>query len=155
VKNHKQEEVRMGFMAVEKVVDYIHMNYMEKISTTDLELISGVSRFTLARKFRCQYGQTPINWLWSYRLRLAADLLLKEPNWSCSAIAYHCGFDSPAHFSRKFKYFYGFAPGKYRGLLSHFNVQTKTFHGKEYDAQASPENTCTAFTARIQPALIA
>lgn len=109
--NKFMEDAVMG-----RVVDYIEANYMEKISLEDLEFVAGVSRFALSRVFRKHLGVPPIAWLWAYRTEIAADLLFREPLWSCSEIGYQCGFESPAHFARKFCSHYGWPPGRFRAI---------------------------------------
>lgn len=104
----------MQHMAVDRAVTYMRANYMEKISISDLEMAAGVSRYALSRTFRRAFGLPPIGWLWIYRVRLAAELLEQQPNWSCSEIAYQCGFETPAHFSRTFRRVFGRPPGVYR-----------------------------------------
>jgi transcriptional regulator GlxA family with amidase domain len=104
----------MGDIILGRALAYMEANYMEKISISDLEAAAGVSRFALSRAFRRHMGVSPICWLWTYRIQIAAGLLGKEPLWSCSAIAYQCGFESPAHFSRKFRMYFGRPPGMYR-----------------------------------------
>jgi transcriptional regulator GlxA family with amidase domain len=104
----------MGDEIVGRALAYMKSNYMEKISIGDLESVSGVSRFALSRAFRRHLGVPPISWLWAYRVEVAAGMLGHEPHWSCSAIAYQWGFESPAHFSRKFSVHFGRPPGRYR-----------------------------------------
>jgi len=107
----------MRHISVDKALSYISDNYMEKISIVDLEVATGVSRYALSRTFRRAFGVPPISWLWMYRARLAASLLEQEPWWSCSAIAYQCGFETPAHFNRTFRRVFGQTPGLYRKAL--------------------------------------
>lgn len=95
-------------------LNYMSDNFMEKISVNDLEWITGVSRFVLARRFQRELGTTPMRWLWVFRVQMGAVMLSKKPHWSCSDVAYHCGFESPAHFSRKFRIIYGNPPGYFR-----------------------------------------
>lgn len=96
------------------VVNFMRANYMEKISIDDLESVAGVSRFAILRAFHRQFGATPMRWLWRYRVELGAKLLHDQPAWSCSDIAYFCGFETPSHFTRRFRDVYGQPPGLYR-----------------------------------------
>ena len=107
---------------VGKAIAYMKSNYMEKISISDLENEVGVSRFALSRAFRRQLGITPIGWLWAYRIQMAAGLLGRQRQWSCSAIAYQCGFESPAHFNRKFREYVGRTPGVYRAVRDRYSA---------------------------------
>ncbi len=95
-------------------VNFMQANYMEKISIDDLESVTGVSRFVILRAFHRQFGATPIRWLWRFRVDLGAKLLHEQPAWSCSDIAYYCGFETPSHFTRRFRAVYGRPPGHYR-----------------------------------------
>lgn len=96
------------------VVNFMQANYMEKISIDDLESVTGVSRFVILRAFHREFGATPMRWLWRYRVELGAKLLQDQPAWSCSDIAYFCGFETPSHFTRRFRDVYGWPPGHYR-----------------------------------------
>lgn len=95
-------------------VNFMQANYMEKISIDDLESVTGVSRFVILRAFHRQFGATPMRWLWRFRVDLGAKLLQEQPAWSCSDIAYYCGFETPSHFTRRFRAVYGRPPGHYR-----------------------------------------
>jgi AraC-like DNA-binding protein len=96
------------------VVNFMQDNFMEKISICDLESVAGVSRFAILRAFHREFGATPMRWLWRYRVELGAKLLHEQPSWSCSDIAYFCGFETPSHFTRRFNEVYGQTPGSYR-----------------------------------------
>lgn len=96
------------------VVNFMQANYMEKISIDDLESVTGVSRFAILRAFQRQFGATPMRWLWRYRVEIGAKLLDDQPSWSCTDIAYYCGFETPSHFTRRFRAVYGGPPGHYR-----------------------------------------
>ena len=96
------------------VVNFMQANYMEKISIDDLESVTGVSRFAILRAFHRQFGATPMRWLWRYRVEIGAKLLDDQPSWSCTDIAYYCGFETPSHFTRRFRAVYGRPPGYYR-----------------------------------------
>jgi AraC-like DNA-binding protein len=96
------------------VANFMQANYMEKISIDDLESLTGVSRFTILRAFHRHFGATPMRWLWRYRVEQGAKLLHDQPAWSCSDIAYYCGFETPSHFTRRFRAVYGRPPGYFR-----------------------------------------
>lgn len=109
-----EEQYMSGVNVSLAVVNFMQANYMEKISIDDLESVTGVSRFAILRAFHRQFGATPMRWLWRYRVELGAKLLHDQPAWSCSDIAYFCGFETPSHFTRRFRAVYGRPPGHYR-----------------------------------------
>ncbi|CAB3748996.1 AraC family transcriptional regulator [Paraburkholderia humisilvae] len=70
-----------------------------------------VSANYLSRVFRAE-GLTPMGYVWSRRLELAARLLAETPNGQLLSkeIAFRCGFSNASHFCRAFKRRYGVAP---------------------------------------------
>lgn len=112
--NSAKEIYMSGSSVSSAVVTFMQTNFMEKISIGDLETLTGVSRFSILRAFNKEFGQTPMKWLWRYRVELGAKLLQDQPSWSCSDIAYFCGFETPSHFTRRFRDAYGRPPGNYR-----------------------------------------
>lgn len=79
----------------------------------DLAYHAGVSPQHLIRLFRRSLGETPMEHLWSLRVRLGADML-RETGLSVSEVAERCGFQNPHHFSRRLKAAYGVAPSEWR-----------------------------------------
>jgi transcriptional regulator GlxA family with amidase domain len=72
-----------------------------------------MSRATLYRKAREALGQSPMELLWSFRLRQAAQWL-GETDGTVSEVAYACGFKTVPHFTRRFKARFGATPAAYR-----------------------------------------
>jgi AraC-like DNA-binding protein len=68
---------------------------------------------TFKREFRQCYGVTPAKWLISRRLECAAQML-RTTRQSAMEIAFECGFEDPAHFSRAFRAKFGCPPTVYR-----------------------------------------
>lgn len=99
---------------VDRAVNHMRECYMERISISDLEVLTGVSRYSLARSFQRRFGVPPMRWLWAYRVKMAAYLLMSKPNWSCTEVGYQCGFETPGHFNRRFRVTYGLPPGLFR-----------------------------------------
>jgi len=94
-----------------KLTDIIERN----IDNGDLgveKLISdiGVSRTQLHRKLKALTNQSTTEFIRTFRLKRAYDLILKNAG-SISEIAYKVGFSSPQYFNRAFKNQFGFAPG--------------------------------------------
>jgi AraC-like DNA-binding protein len=90
----------------------------------------GVSRALLARRFHELVGEPPMTFLTSWRLALAADLLLATDA-TIGAIARDVGYGSPFTFSTAFKRAYGVSPKAHRdahadSLTASTNPQTAT-----------------------------
>lgn len=75
----------------------------------------GASRATLARKFVELVGEPPISFLTSWRLSLAADLLLDSES-TIGAVASKVGYGSPYALSTAFKRNMGVSPSEHREL---------------------------------------
>lgn len=81
---------------------------VEKLSET-----LGLSRGHLHRKIKELTGTTPVEFLRTYRLNKATQLL-RQNAYTVSEVAYRTGFSSPAYFSKCFKAVYGVTPTEYQ-----------------------------------------
>lgn len=73
----------------------------------------GVSRAALARRFNDLVGEPPMSFLTSWRIALAADLLL-EPGATVGSVAPQVGYGSSFALSTAFKRLRGISPQQYR-----------------------------------------
>ena len=81
-------------------IKYIQFNYSHDISIDDIAKAVGVSRSHLYRVFMSNVGQSPIDYLTSYRISEAC-FLLKNSQLSIAEIAVSVGFfDSVLFFPR-------------------------------------------------------
>ena len=81
---------------------------VEKLSET-----LGLSRGHLHRKIKELTGTAPVEFLRTYRLNKATQLL-RQNAYTVSEDAYRTGFSSPAYFSKCFKAVYGVTPTEYQ-----------------------------------------
>jgi AraC-like DNA-binding protein len=96
------------------VRDYLDANRFDQVSSSELEDVAGLDRFTIARQFRRQYGTSPHRYLLMRRLASARERIsLGQP---LADIAADTGFADQAHFSRHFKKTYGMTPGRWAML---------------------------------------
>lgn len=84
------------------------------VRSAELEAVTGLSRYELARQFRTRYGTSPYRYSLLRRLdfargRLRAGTLLAD-------LALAAGFADQAHFTRMFRSAYGVTPGRYARL---------------------------------------
>lgn len=76
-----------------------------------------VSERQLRRLIRRDTGLSPQQWLTRVRLDAAASLV-REGRRSITEIALDCGFQSPAHFSRRFRERTGRSPRQWRSMMA-------------------------------------
>lgn len=95
------------------VVDDLHRNYGEPLTTLKLAQRAKLSPSQFDRRFRQAFGNSPRQYLLRVRVE-AATRRLAESDETVSAIAQECGFHDHAHLSRMFKRVMGMTPTAYR-----------------------------------------
>jgi len=95
----------------------IHRDYEQPLSLNSLASYAGLSRSAFARRFAAMVGDTPVNYLSSWRMH-HADRWLRERRYSVSQIASRLDYETEAAFRRAFKRIRGVAPGHLRRLYS-------------------------------------
>ena len=74
----------------------------------------GLGRIQLNRKIKALTGQTTVNFIRTYRLNHAAELI-KNKSATIAEIAYDVGFNSPSYFTECFREYFGTLPSEYNG----------------------------------------
>jgi len=95
------------------ITGYLEKNIMgTDVSVEALSREVGMSRSTLYVKLLEITGQTPVEYIRSYRLDKAVALMEKS-NMTISEIAYQVGFTTPNYFARSFKSRFNMLPSEY------------------------------------------
>ena len=81
----------------------------------ELEALTGLSRYELARQFRALYGTSPYRYSVMRRLDAARSQLRTGTPLAEAALA--TGFADQAHLTRAFRSAYGVTPGRYTRLF--------------------------------------
>ncbi len=103
-------------LRVRKMLDFIHENYSQDISLSEISAVSGISQRECLRCFKKTLQISPMQYLIKYRIMQGAELLLSDPGRNVSEVATCCGFDSPSNFTKMFKRYYTLSPREYRAL---------------------------------------
>jgi signal transduction histidine kinase/ligand-binding sensor domain-containing protein/DNA-binding response OmpR family regulator len=106
----------------EKLLNKIVCHLEEKLTDSQLSVESlskevGMSRSSLYNKLLELTGETPVEYIRSYRLEKAM-ILMKKSDMTIAEIAYQVGFSTPNYFAKSFK-------TKYNMLPSEFIAQVK------------------------------
>ncbi|MBD1363127.1 response regulator [Mucilaginibacter sp. ZT4R22] len=95
-------------------INYIETNIKSpKLSVADLSAHLGRSRVALYNRILELTGKPPVEFIRSYKLEKAADLLIKS-DIAVSQIAMETGFATAHYFSKSFKDKFGVLPSEYR-----------------------------------------
>lgn len=84
------------------------------VASAELESITGLNRYELARQFRVQYGTSPHRYALMRRLDCAREQLCRGT--ALVEVALAVGFADQPHFTRMFKSAFGVTPGRYARL---------------------------------------
>lgn len=98
---------------IKTLMVYIHEHYREPISVDQLAEAVHVSRRACFRLFQENLHMTPVEYMRSFRLQKACQLLAKtrEP---ITEIAYSCGLGSSSYFGKVFREQFGCTPAQFR-----------------------------------------
>jgi transcriptional regulator GlxA family with amidase domain len=108
------QEMRPLRRGLEGVFALAAASYHGPLTLDKLAAAAGMPSTTLTRRFHRRFGISPMRWLWSFRVLLAAELIAAAPAAPLAEVAERCGFVSPAHFSRRFRELFGESPSKFR-----------------------------------------
>ncbi len=98
---------------VGRALQLVHRDPARRWTVEDLAREAGSSRTVLAERFNTVMGQTPIEYVTSWRMQLAAERIQSTGD-SIAAIATDVGYESEAAFNRAFKRVTGITPGRWR-----------------------------------------
>ncbi|MDR1398320.1 MAG: helix-turn-helix domain-containing protein [Treponema sp.] len=94
---------------IQRISDYIHEHYAEKISLESLAQEVYLNPYYLSHFFKKKMGFTFQEYLDFVRLQKATELV-SQTDKQISVIAQVCGFPGTKSFNRVFKNYYGFSP---------------------------------------------
>ncbi len=105
---------RVNVRAIDRTRQFLDAERTRVVHSTELESITGLTRYDLARQFRLVLGTSPYRYLLMRRLELARQRI----HLGCPLVEVACeaGFADQAHFTRTFKSAFGLTPARYRAL---------------------------------------
>ena len=92
---------------------YIHEHYREKISIQDLAAAAYLSERECYRVFHDCLHMTPVEYITSYRLQVACQMLAKSQE-TVTFISHECGLGSSSYFGKVFREYAHCSPIEYR-----------------------------------------
>ncbi|WP_298259684.1 AraC family transcriptional regulator [uncultured Litoreibacter sp.] len=112
---HRTTGSLIDLKATNRAREYLDGNLAQVVHSDQLEKITGLDRFALARQFRKAFGTSPYRYLTMRRLDqvrgdIAAGTTLVDA-------AVRAGFSDQSHMTRRFKTGYGISPGDWQRLM--------------------------------------
>ncbi len=100
-------------LSIHRAVEYINANLSTQLSIEQIARNGNVSKNTLYRGFKKEFGMTVSSYITEKRIE-AAEKLLKNTDMTVEEIADRVGFSTAAYFGSNFKKLKGISPLKYR-----------------------------------------
>ncbi len=104
---------RLQDFYIREALVFIEQNFQNEISVEDIAARCGLNRSYFGKIFRDALGKSPQEFLISYRMTKATELL-KLTRLSIGDIGNAVGYPNQLHFSRAFKKVYGISPKEWR-----------------------------------------
>jgi AraC-like DNA-binding protein len=105
---------RIDAPAIERAREFLDAERTRVVRSTELESITGLTRYELARQFRIMLGTSPHRYLLMRRLDFARERIHEDRK--LVEVACDAGFADQAHFTRAFRSAFGLTPARYRAL---------------------------------------
>jgi AraC-like DNA-binding protein len=97
--------------AVGRARDLLDANVPKGVSSAELEAVTGLTRYAVARHFRACLGTSPYRYLTMRRLDRVRSLIRRGAPLADAALS--SGFADQSHMTRHFKKAYGISPGRW------------------------------------------
>lgn len=105
---------RVDIRAVERARQLLDVERTRTVRSAELEAVTGLTRYDLARQFRVALGTSPHRYQLMRKLERAREAIHRAR--SLADVASDAGFADQAHFTRAFVSAFGLTPGRYRRL---------------------------------------
>ena len=110
--------------AVERARDFLVAEAPRIVPSEELESVTGLDRFALARQFRAAYATSPHRFQVGRRLARAQTLIARgEP---LSEVAAATGFADQSHLTRHFSNRFGLTPGRWATLTKDSSLRLRS-----------------------------
>ena len=108
-----ETDMNTELLIQQQMVSYIYQNYANIISLNDIAASGNVCRSKCCQIFKKYAGQSPMDFVNTYRLEYS-QYLLQTTTLSITEICTTCGFNHLSYFSKQFQLKYGCTPRDYR-----------------------------------------
>lgn len=97
---------------VNNINEYVRIHYREKITNNDLSLLTGYSIPHMIRLYKEEVGETPMEYIIKYRLRMAKTLINFRSDLTVKQVSEKTGYSNFSHFINQYKKMFNETPGQ-------------------------------------------
>lgn len=115
LRQSKPEIIKKATDRINRIINYIHNNYMNDLSLEVLSDIFFISKYHLSREFKKRTSKTVVQYINKTRI-MHAERKIMETKKSLTKISHETGFSSLTHFNRVFKSITNLTPSEYRKI---------------------------------------
>jgi AraC-like DNA-binding protein len=108
--------------AIERARQFLNAHKTRVVRSRELEVVTGLTRYDIARQFRQRFGTSPYRYLLMRRLELARAAIDRDR--PLVEVACDAGFADQPHFTRAFRSAFGLTPARYRALRRYTSDRT-------------------------------
>lgn len=128
----EKDEADKANQYVRRAVEFIQRNYCNPIRVTDVADYVCINRSYLYTLFENSLGMSPQQFLATFRLTKAAEMLMM-PHLAVESIALSCGYQDPLVFTKAFKQMKGVSPTVYRRQMQQDENRINREHLKQVE----------------------
>jgi AraC family transcriptional regulator len=142
----KQDYKKIYIARINKVLDYIDFNIDDNLNLNKLSEVANFSPYHFHRIFSAFTGETLNKFIKRKRVERAASILINEQEETITDIAFRCGFNSIAAFSRTFKDYFKLSATEFKKKNS--DIYSKIGKTNSKNSKHNPSNE--AYICKIE-----
>jgi AraC-like DNA-binding protein len=119
---------RLDVRALERARQFLHAERTRVVHSQELESVTGLTRYELARQFKARFATSPYRYLLMRRLDFARDRI--HHGRPLAEVVADAGFADQAHFTRTFKAAFGLTPARYAALRAPSSIPSGSRGGR-------------------------
>lgn len=109
------DRFRLSDKRMEKVIEYIMLNFKSPISLDDIADYSAMNKTSFCRFFKENTGKSFVNFVNEVRIKYSCQLLIENGKKNTiSEVCFQSGFNNVPYYSRQFKKIMGSSPSEYQ-----------------------------------------
>lgn len=116
------ESFSYGSRRIEKVMEYINLNFSKNISLSEAARIASMTDISFSRFFKLRTGRTFIDTVNEIRLGQASRMLIDTTH-NITEVGYKCGFNNISNFNRIFRKKKGCTPKEFREAYNAYGTR--------------------------------